>query len=116
MGLHVFNIDALMQIAGLARTKFQQYCVLLEAHKWVRTQILGTRTNNARRYNDICQLNIHSLCFSWILRTISFQHNTAAMKTDSNHCKVLLGDPRLAIVEGRQAFGGTLFKKLKRLE
>eukprot|EP00884_Botryococcus_braunii_P010673 jgi/Botrbrau1/19607/Bobra.0035s0084.1 len=44
-----------------------------------------------------------------------FWNNIAAMRPDSLHNKVLMHDIRLAIVEGRETFSGTLMQQLKKL-
>ena len=46
---------------------------------------------------------------------VRFWNNIAAMRPDSLHYKVLLQDLRLAIVEGRETFAGTLVQQLKKL-
>ena len=47
---------------------------------------------------------------------VRFWNNIAAMKPDTIHYKVLLQDLRLAIVEGRETFAGTLLQQLKKLK
>eukprot|EP00884_Botryococcus_braunii_P011156 jgi/Botrbrau1/20040/Bobra.200_1s0045.1 len=46
---------------------------------------------------------------------VRFWNNIAAMRPDSLHYKVLMHDIRLAIVEGRETFSGTLLQQLKKL-
>jgi uncharacterized protein YhhL (DUF1145 family) len=46
---------------------------------------------------------------------VRFWNNIAAMRPDSLHYKVLMHDIRLAIVEGRETFSGTLMQQLKKL-
>eukprot|EP00884_Botryococcus_braunii_P017108 jgi/Botrbrau1/4080/Bobra.152_3s0032.1 len=46
---------------------------------------------------------------------VTFWNNIAAMRPDSLHYKVLMHDIRLAIVEGRETFSGTLMHQLKKL-
>jgi hypothetical protein len=41
---------------------------------------------------------------------VRFWNNIAAMRPDSLHYKVLMRDIRLAIVEGRETFSGTLMQ------
>ena len=44
---------------------------------------------------------------------VKFWNNIAAMRPDTLHYQVLMHDLRLAIVEGRETFGGTLMQQLK---
>jgi hypothetical protein len=44
-----------------------------------------------------------------------FWNHFAAMRPDSLHYKVLMHDIKLAIVEGRETFSGTLMQQLKKL-
>jgi exonuclease III len=87
---------------------------LLDAHKRVLAQILGVRRTVPEEIIN-CELNIFSLWSTWILRMVRFWNNIAAMRPDSLHYKVLMHDIRLAIVEGRETFSGTLMQQLKKL-
>eukprot|EP00884_Botryococcus_braunii_P005867 jgi/Botrbrau1/15281/Bobra.97_1s0007.1 len=87
---------------------------LLDAHKRVLAQILGVRRTIPEEIIN-CELNIFSLWSTWILRMARFWNNIAAMRPDSLHYKVLMHDIRLAIVEGRETFSGTLMQQLKKL-
>jgi hypothetical protein len=46
---------------------------------------------------------------------VRFWNNVAAMRPDTLHYRVLLHDLRLAIVEGKETFAGTLVQQLKKL-
>ena len=87
---------------------------LLQAHKRVLAQVLGVRRTTPEGIID-CELNIFPLWSTWILRMVRFWNNIAAMRPDTLHYKVLLQDLRLAIVEGRETFAGTILQQLKKL-
>eukprot|EP00884_Botryococcus_braunii_P023249 jgi/Botrbrau1/9608/Bobra.106_2s0029.1 len=87
---------------------------LLDAHKRVLAQILGVRRTIPEEIIN-CESNIFSLWSTWILRMVRFWNSIAAMRPDSLHYKVLMHDIRLAIVEGRETFSGTLMQQLKKL-
>ena len=87
---------------------------LLEAHRRVLAQILGVRRTTPEGIIN-CELNIYSMHSSWLLRMVRFWNNIAAMRPDAVHHKVLLQDLRLAIVDGRETFAGTLMQQLKKL-
>jgi hypothetical protein len=87
---------------------------LLDAHKRVLAQILGVRRTTPEEIIN-CELNIFPLWSTWILRMVRFWNNVAAMRPDALHYRVLLEDLRLAIVEGRETFTGTLMQQLRKL-
>jgi hypothetical protein len=87
---------------------------LLDAHKRVLAQILGVRRTIPEEIIN-CELDIFSLWSTWILRMARFWNNIPAMRPDSLHYKVLMHDIKLAIVEGRETFSGTLLQQLKKL-
>ncbi len=62
-----------------------------------------------------CELNIFPCWSTSILRMVRFWNNIAAMRPDTLHYRVLLQDLRLAIVEGKKTFAGTLVQQLKKL-
>jgi hypothetical protein len=59
-----------------------------------------------------CELNIFHLWSTWILRMVRLWNNIAAMRPDTLHYRVILHDLRLAIVEGKEIFAGTLVQQL----
>ena len=87
---------------------------LLNAHKRVLAQVLGVRRTTPEGIIN-CELNIFPLWSTWILRMVRFWNNIAAMRPDTLHYRVLLHDLRLAIVEGKETFAGTLVQQLKKL-
>ena len=87
---------------------------LLDAHKRVLCQILGVRSTTPEDIIN-CEVNIFPLWSTWILRMVRFWNNVAAMRPEALHYRVFMEDVRLAIVEGRETFTGTLMQQLKKL-